>query len=56
MWGAVAGGLGLASTVARPGIGLASLVLGALLVFNAIGLIAAQAALRDRPAAALSTE
>jgi hypothetical protein len=56
LWEAVADSLGVASRVRVPAVGLLVVALGALVVVNVVGAIAAIAAIRDRPAAALAVE
>jgi ABC-type antimicrobial peptide transport system permease subunit len=56
VWGAVADGLGVPSEVGVPLVALVLVAVGALLVANVIGGIAATSAIRDRPAAALAAE
>lgn len=56
VWNAVADSLGIASEIAVPALALLLVGVGALLVVNVIGAVAAAAALRDHPATALATE
>ena len=56
VWRAVADGLGVAAQFDLSVLAVVLLAAGALLVANVIGAIAAQAAIRDRPATALAVE
>ena len=56
VWRAVADGLGVEPRFAGSATMLVLVVVGAVLVANAVGALAAAAALRDRPATVLATE
>ena len=56
VWRAVADGLGVEAVFDASVPAIALVVVGALVVANVIGLIAASAAIRDRPATVLSAE
>jgi hypothetical protein len=56
VWGLVADGLGIATTIAIPTLALLLAVLGAVVLVNLISYLPARSAARTRPAIALRTE
>jgi len=56
VWGLVADGLGITTTVAIPVVALLVVVLGAVVLVNLVAYFPARSAARTRPAVALRTE